>query len=210
MIDHLHSMMDNLSDVYYLMQLIIRQIIVYLRDLIHYKFFWLAVTNNDFDAPDTKIRSITSRNITADIMAFAILCTVLFLLVMLTSKCEKDRQQRYASIDTETVSGDLQEDPYCISNASSSSTTCFHACGDSHWTRGRIIKRNFSDEDVSRVRSSNRNPTGILKKSIFGLNVNQLQTSQSTQTRENIFHRTTEKWLIRKTRSGQIYGKYPV
>ncbi|XP_017797791.1 PREDICTED: uncharacterized protein LOC108578892 [Habropoda laboriosa] len=209
MIIQWQSMMENLSDIYYLVQLIIRQVSIYLRDLIIYKFFWLATGNDDFDLSDTKLRNLTLRNITTDIFAFSIICLVLFLLVVLSSKCEKNESQIYAPTGIETLTVDLPDDPFCHSNASS--TNCFHACGDSLCSRGRIPKRNFSDEDVTRVRSSGEKRTmRIPKKSIFALNSIQPQNSQSTQTTHKIYHQTTQKWLIRRTRSGQVYGKYPV
>ncbi|KOC69401.1 hypothetical protein WH47_09359 [Habropoda laboriosa] len=194
------------------------------QDLIIYKFFWLATGNDDFDLSDTKLRNLTLRNITTDIFAFSIICLVLFLLVVLSSKCEKNESQIYAPTGIETLvvelfrrkkefynglTVDLPDDPFCHSNASS--TNCFHACGDSLCSRGRIPKRNFSDEDVTRVRSSGEKRTmRIPKKSIFALNSIQPQNSQSTQTTHKIYHQTTQKWLIRRTRSGQVYGKYPV
>ncbi|XP_076679995.1 uncharacterized protein LOC143375103 [Andrena cerasifolii] len=205
------SMMENLSDVYYLVQLIVRQIFVYIRDLILHKFLWLATNKDHLEASDSKLRSLTSRNITADILAFGILCTVLFFLVVLASKCEKDHGARYASAAMETCpSLDMHEDSRCIS--SSSSTTCFlHACGDGKSPRGRFTKRNFSDGDFARVRSGTRmHPTSILKKSIFGLSAAQPQSSQSTQTTVQILQKTNHRWLLRRTRSGQVYGKYPV
>ncbi|XP_076545475.1 uncharacterized protein LOC117609389 isoform X2 [Osmia lignaria lignaria] len=215
MISQWRSIMDNLSDIYYLVQLIVRQVFIYLRillysfqDLILQKFFWIAAINDDFDASDTRFRGLTFRNLTADILAFSLLCSVLFILVMFASKCEKDCRQIYTSAGIETVTAGLSEDPYCVS--STSSTNCFHACGDSICTRGRIPKRNFSDEDVIRVRSAKKRTTSIPKRSIFGLNSIQPQNSQSTQTMERIYQKSSQKWLIRKTRSGQIYGKYPV
>ncbi|XP_029037646.1 uncharacterized protein LOC114873457 [Osmia bicornis bicornis] len=208
MISQWRSIMDNLSDIYYLVQLIVRQVFIYLRDLILQKFFWIAAINDDFDASDTRFRGLTFRNLTADIVAFSVLCSVLFILVMFASKCEKDCRQLYASAGIETVTAGLSENPYCVS--STSSTNCFHACGDSICTRGRIPKRNFSDEDVIRVRSAKKRTTTIPKRSIFGLNSIQPQNCQSTQTMERIYQKSSQKWLIRKTRSGQIYGKYPV
>ncbi|XP_012151999.1 uncharacterized protein LOC105664003 isoform X2 [Megachile rotundata] len=197
MINQLRSIMENLSDIYYLVQLI---------DLILYKFFWIAAFNDDFDVSDSKLRGMTFRNLTSDILAFSILCSVLFILVMFASSCEKDCQQLYSSAGIETVAVGLPEESYCVANIG---TNCFHACGDSLCARGRIPKRNFSDEDVTRVRTNKRS-TSIPKKSIFGLNSIQLRNSQSTQTTDKIYQKSSQKWLIRRTRSGHIYGKYPI
>ncbi|CAK9801903.1 hypothetical protein ANTPLA_LOCUS3001 [Anthophora plagiata] len=211
MIIQWESMMDNLSDIYYLVQLIIRQVFIYLQDLIIYKFFWLATGNEEFNPSDSKLRNLTLRNITTDIFAFSIICLVLFLLVVLASKCEKNENQIYAPTGIETVTVDLPDDPFCRSNISSNTTNCFHACGDSICSRGRIAKRNYSDEDIGRVRLTKEKRTmRIPKKSIFALNSSQPQNSQSTQTAQKIYHQSTQKWLIRRTRSGQVYGKYPI
>ncbi|XP_017760542.1 PREDICTED: uncharacterized protein LOC108551053 [Eufriesea mexicana] len=203
------SIMDNLSHIFYLVRLIIRQVSIYLRDLILYKIFWMAA-NDEYNTSDSKL-GVTLRNLTTDILAFCVICIVLFFLVLLASKCEKDETQLFTSAGIETVTVDLAEDPFCISNTSSSTTNCILACGDSIYPRGRIRKRNFSDEDMSRVRScSKKRVASIPKKSIFGLAVSQPQNSQGTQTTDKIFQNTTQKWLIRRTRSGNIYGKYPI
>ncbi|KAG6794666.1 uncharacterized protein LOC108000622 isoform X2 [Apis cerana] len=211
MIIQWRSMMDNLSDIYYLVRLIIRQVSIYLRDLILYKFFWIATNNENFDNSDSKLRSITLRNVTTDIVAFSVICIILFLLVILASKCEKDEVRNvFESAGIETITVEHPEDQFCVSNVTSSSTNCVHACGDSIFSRGRIQNRNYSDEDISRVRSSSKKRSAIPKKSIFGLNVAQPQNSQSTQTTDKIFYKNNQKWLIRRTRSGHIYGKYPI
>ncbi|XP_076750458.1 uncharacterized protein LOC143423197 [Xylocopa sonorina] len=213
MINHWRSIMDNLSDICYLVRLIVHQISIYLRDLILYKFFWMATSNDDFVDQDTKLRSLTFRNIATDVVAFSIICVVLFVLVVLTSKCEKNEDRLYASAGIETVTVDRpqQDRPFRVSSTTSGATGYFHACGDSICSRGRIPKRNYSDEDVSRVRTSNeKRVTQIPKKSIFGLGTVQPQNSQSTQTTNKVFVRNTQKWLIRRTRSGHVYGKYPI
>ncbi|CAL7951005.1 unnamed protein product [Xylocopa violacea] len=213
MIIQWQSIMDNLSDIYYLVRLIIHQVSIYLRDLILYKFFWMATNNDDFVDSDTKLRNLTFRNVATDIVAFSVICVILFLLVVLTSKCEKNEGRLYTSAGIETVTMDRpqQDLPFCVSNTSAGTIGCFHACGDSICSRGRIPKRNYSDEDISRVRTSNeKRLTKIPKKSIFGLSVVQPQNSQSTQTTDKIFVRNTQKWLVRRTRSGHVYGKYPI
>ncbi|XP_068984138.1 uncharacterized protein [Bombus flavifrons] len=209
MINQWQSMMDNLSDIYYLVRLIIRQVSIYLRDVILYKVFWMA-TNDNFDSSDTKLR-ITLRNITTDVVAFSIICAVLFLLVVLASKYEKDENQLFTPVGIETVTVDHPQNSFCVSNTNSNTTNCSHACGDSILPRRRISKRNFSEEDIIRVRScSEKRTTRIPKKSIFGLTMCQPQNCQSTQTTREILHKNNQKWLIRRTRSGHIYGKYPV
>ncbi|XP_017885007.1 uncharacterized protein LOC108627922 [Ceratina calcarata] len=213
MIDQWQSIMDNLSDIYYLVRLIIRQVSIYLRDLILYKFFWMAANADEFEAAETKLRGLTFRNMITDIVAFSVICVVLFLLVLLSSKCEKEDGQLYTATGIETVSVNLPEDPFRVSDTSSTTLDCFHACGDSAYPRRpRIPKRNYSDEDVVRVRSnSEKRKTRIQKKSIFALTAAILpQNSQSTQTTDKLFVRTSQRWLIRRTRSGHVYGKYPI
>ncbi|KAK1129885.1 hypothetical protein K0M31_019588 [Melipona bicolor] len=251
MISQWQTMMDNLNDIYYLVRLIIHQISVYLRDLILYKVFWIATGNDNFDASDAKLRGITLRNVTTDIVAFSVICIVLFFLVVLASKCEKSEDQFFTPVGIETlvikvidvtekgndlnlilvrvkifkfpnvetliflqftssVATNLSENPFCVPNTSSS-TNCFHACGDSIFSRQRVPKRNFSDEDVARVRFCNETRAArIPKKSIFGLTTSQPQNPQSIQAARKMFHKNNQKWLIRRTRSGHIYGKYPV
>ncbi|XP_076625230.1 uncharacterized protein LOC143343838 [Colletes latitarsis] len=199
-------MMDNLSDIYYLVQIIVHQIFDYLRDLILYKFLWLVSTNDEIDYSDSK--QLASRNMAADVLAFSVLCAILFLIVMFTSKCEKDEGRGYATPGIETVSAEFQEEPYCVSSASFSATSCFYASGDSICAHGRVPKRNFSDESLARIRGMDRKRhKSILKRSIFGLSGVQVQNSQSTQT-EKIVRTSSQTWLVRRTRSGQIYGKY--
>lgn len=213
MIDQWRSIMDNLSDIYYLVRLIIRQVSIYLRDLILYKFFWMAANTDEFEAAETKLRGLTFRNMITDIVAFSVICVVLFLLVLLSSKCEKEDGQLYSAAGIETVSVNLPEDPFRVSDTSSTTLDCFHACGDSVCPRRpRIPKRNYSDEDVARARStSEKRTTRIQKKSIFGLTAAILpHNSQSTQTTDALFVHSNQKWLIRRTRSGQVYGKYPI
>lgn len=202
--------MDQLSNVYYLMQLLVRQVFVYLRDLILYKFFWLSTVDEDFDAADSKLHGLSFRNLTADLIAFSVICVVLFVIVTLTSKCEKEEgRSPYATAGIEAVPVDFQESLCRISNASSS-TVRYEACGDSIFPRGRIPERNFSHESFSRVRPVNRRRTRcVLKKSIFGLTGVQLHNSQSTQT-QKLVPKMNYKWVVRRTRSGLVYGKYPL
>ncbi|XP_043260640.1 uncharacterized protein LOC122402138 [Colletes gigas] len=198
-------MMDNLSDIYYLVQIIVYQIFDYLQDLILYKFLWLVSTNDEIDYSVSKV--LASRNMTADVLAFFVLCAILFLIAMFTcftSKCEKDEGRDNATAGIEIVSTEFQEEPYW----SFSATSCFDACGDSVCGHGRALKRNFSDESLTRIRGVDRKRhKRILKLSIFGLSGVQAQNSQSTRT-EMMARKSSQTWLVRRTRSGQIYGKY--
>lgn len=73
------------------------------QDLILYKVFWIATNNDNFDASDAKLRGITLRNVTTDIVAFSVICIVLFLLVVLASKCEKSEDQFFTPVGIETL-----------------------------------------------------------------------------------------------------------
>ncbi|XP_078035179.1 uncharacterized protein LOC144469122 [Augochlora pura] len=207
-------MMENLSNFYYLVQLIVHQVFVYLRDLIRYKF-WLTGDDEDFDSSDSKLQGLSFRNITADLVAFAVICIVLFVLVTLTSKCEKvEKPSSYAFAGIETIISDLVPDRVPVDRegslcrVSNTSSVRFEACEHSMFPRGRIPERNFSHESFSRMHRCNRRKSRcILKKSIFGLTGTQLHNSQSTQTHK-LVSKPNQKWFVRRTRSGLVYGKY--
>ncbi|XP_033336015.2 uncharacterized protein LOC117226114 isoform X1 [Megalopta genalis] len=207
-------MMDHLGNFYYLVQLIVQQVFVYLRDLIRYKV-WLTADDENLDSFDSKLQGLSFRNLTADLVAFSVICIVLFILVNLTSKCEKaEDPDSYAFAGIETIISDLVPDRVPVDlegslcRVSNASSVRFEACGDSMFHRGRIPERNFSHESFSRMhRSNRRRPRCILKKSIFGLTGNQLHNSQSTQTHK-LASKPNQKWFVRRTRSGLVYGKY--
>ncbi|XP_011635870.1 uncharacterized protein LOC105426368 [Pogonomyrmex barbatus] len=269
--------MDNVSDVYYLVQLIVRQIWIFLQDFIFREFTWFASTEENLDNADSKIRAMPQQHPIADLFVFLAICGLLFAFMILSVNSPKNE----ASDDTsniETISMTLEEDPSSFwyqRTTRSSLISCHHACGDSIGPSHNVVPKiqNISSPIISNTRISapsldppqqkiidqstsspscdfnpsssnlcnntNDNFNGIadeiarLFKSNLGnaflfheinslssyLNplasrISRARLSYVKHTRKTqtgrVSQTTPRDWLIRRTRSGHVYGKYPI
>lgn len=75
---------------------------------------------------------------------------------------------------------------------------------------GSFVRRKIGPHIRNRARCSSRNRQS--NSSNFELRASHSQHSQSTQTSERILQQASKNrdWLIRRTRSGHVYGKYPM
>lgn len=95
--------------------------------------------------------------------------------------------------------------------ASSRITDPLNTCGDTYFSQEilRSSSRPLKSVCMKSKRSKNLNLPG---SSIKKVHSDHLQYSQSTQTNMRILSKPikSQEWIVRRTRSGQIYGKYPV
>ncbi|KYN35079.1 hypothetical protein ALC56_10548 [Trachymyrmex septentrionalis] len=87
--------MDNLIDVYYLIQLIVWQILIFLRDFVFREFTWFAPAEEDLDNTSSKIRAVTSQHSAADLFIFLVICGLLFTFMILSTNSPKSETSRY-------------------------------------------------------------------------------------------------------------------
>ncbi|XP_043281533.1 uncharacterized protein [Venturia canescens] len=210
--------MENLSDMYYLIRFIVGRIFVYLRDIILHELSWFPDENGDIDASEAKARGHPfSRKAVADFVAFFTICAVFGSFFVFSTKCNKEEQSAYdpprpVSAESEGEPLELlEDDEYTICNTPVGSSHQ-NAWGDA--TMGELdVERPLSRQKFggrSRVPFLSKKRNG--KPSMIELRGTHSQHSQSTQTNERLLQRVTNKrdWLIRRTRSGHIYGKYPM
>ncbi|XP_012219232.1 uncharacterized protein [Linepithema humile] len=198
--------MDNLSDAYYLIQLIARQILIFLRDFIFREFTWFAPME-DFDNANSQIRGAPSQDAAADFFVFFTVCGLLFAFMILSANSPKNEVSNYDTSNIEAISMAFKEDlsSYWYSRSVSSDLiNCHHACGDSISLPCNIIPKMQSilRPTIAKSRMSSRSKN--LNYSV------RPGYSHQTQTGRRASQTTSREWLIRRTRSGHVYGKYPI
>ncbi|XP_024938729.1 uncharacterized protein LOC112494058 isoform X1 [Cephus cinctus] len=214
----LRTIMNNLSDVCYVFQLIVHQIFVYLRDFILNEFSRFTVESQDVEG-STKSQGSLSRHALADFVAFFTLCGFLGIFVLISAKSSKDDEE-FVTSTISTTSRNMkkpQELPkdasYVIPPklASASSSYC-RASGDICFPNDPCTRNGYK-YDVS-VITCPRNANLTRSQFVAAIRNQSKFTrhSQSTQTDERTFKRVAcvQDWMIRKTRSGHVYGKYPI
>lgn len=105
----------------------------------------------------------------------------------------------------------LEEDEYTICNTPLERSHQ-NAWGDTTLNELNVESRLSSQKFGGRSRLPFLSRKRKGKPSIIELRGTHSQHSQSTQTDERFIQRVTSKrdWLIRRTRSGHVYGKYPM
>ncbi|XP_024938730.1 uncharacterized protein LOC112494058 isoform X2 [Cephus cinctus] len=192
----LRTIMNNLSDVCYVFQLIVHQIFVYLRDFILNEFSRFTVESQDVEG-STKSQGSLSRHALADFVAFFTLCGFLGIFVLISAKSSKDDEE-FVTSTISTTSRNMNS--YC------------RASGDICFPNDPCTRNGYK-YDVS-VITCPRNANLTRSQFVAAIRNQSKFTrhSQSTQTDERTFKRVAcvQDWMIRKTRSGHVYGKYPI
>ncbi|RLU21829.1 hypothetical protein DMN91_006205, partial [Ooceraea biroi] len=167
----------------------------------------LTSTSKNFDDASSKIRNVTSQQ-SADVLVFFAICGVFFAFMILSASTPKNQVSSYDTSNIETISTAFEEDPSWYSSSSSTnSMNCFHACGDSIGSSRDIVSgvQDLPCPPVCENRISPRSGTS-------SHNVRHSSHSQNLKKRRlnHLVSQTIpQEWLIRRTRSGHIYGKYP-
>ncbi|KAL0110498.1 hypothetical protein PUN28_013837 [Cardiocondyla obscurior] len=199
--------MDNFGSVYYLLQLIVRQILIFLREFIFHEFTWFAPVEETFHGSDSKIRAATSQQPITDVFIFLAICGFFFLFMILSADPIKSGGSSYDRNNIETISVALEEDPSSFWYSKTAGLmSCVHACGDSIDPSRNVIStiQNISRPAISNIRVSSQS-----KLSNYNARSNYLKHSQKTPAGRSVSQVTPQEWLIRRTRSGHVYGKYP-
>ncbi|KAF7398558.1 hypothetical protein HZH66_006455 [Vespula vulgaris] len=199
-------MMGNISDVYYLLQLILPEVYVYIHDSILREFPWPNESNvDDMDNLESKTRNNIPKHISSDLITLPFICVLLFIILIILEKFFKNDSNHYASATNISIPNDL---PMVYANTRI--TDPLHSCGDTFFSQEILQPSNpLQSMCVKSQQSKNLNLPG---SSITKVHSEHLQHSQSTQTSLRILSKATksQEWVVRRTRSGQIYGKYPV
>ncbi|XP_046822679.1 uncharacterized protein LOC124425812 isoform X1 [Vespa crabro] len=198
-------MVGNISDVYYLLQLILPEVYVYIRDTVLHEFPWPGESNNDdMDNLESTCNNIP-KHISSDLITLPFICVLSFIILIIFEKFFKNDNNLYASGTNISIPNDL---PMVYAN--SRITDTLHSCGDTFFSQEILQSSNSSLQSMcmKSQRSKNLNLPG---SSIAKVHSEDLHHSQSTQTNLRILNKAakSEEWVVRRTRSGQIYGKYP-
>ncbi|XP_015190827.1 PREDICTED: uncharacterized protein LOC107074168 [Polistes dominula] len=194
--------MGSVSDVYCLLQLILPEIYIYIRDIVLRELPWSGKSNEDeIDDLESKARSNNSKNISPDLIALPCICALLFIILIIFGKVFKNDTSHYPSITNVSIPKDHLPMVY----ANSRITNSLHSCGDTLFSQ-EILQSNIP---LKLRQSKDLNLPG---SSTTKVRSEHSQKSQGTQTSPRVLHKSFEpqEWIVRRTRSGQIYGKYPV
>ncbi|KAL2712420.1 uncharacterized protein V1478_017943 [Vespula squamosa] len=198
-------MMGNISDVYYLLQLILPEVYVYIHDTVLRELPWLGESNDDdMDNLELKTRNIP-KHISSDLITLPFICVLLFIILIIFEKFFKNESNHYASATNISIPNDL---PMVYAN--SRITDPLHSCGDTFFSQ-EILRSSSPLQSICRKSQQPKN-LNLPGSSIMKVHSEHLQQSQSTQTNLRILSKATksQEWVVRRTRSGQIYGKYPI
>ncbi|XP_029672247.1 uncharacterized protein LOC115240934 [Formica exsecta] len=202
-------MMDNLGDIYYLVQLIVQQVLIFLRDFIFRELTWFTSAEDNFDNANSKILGIAPQHPAADFFVLFTVCSLLFAFMILSANSPKNEASDHDIINIETISTAFENDtsPLWYSKAANSSLiNYFHACNSINPSRDVVLKKqNISHPAFSKCRGSLQSKTSNYNvRSIYS------QHSRKKQMNHPSSQTTSREWLIRRTRSGHVYGKYPI
>ncbi|CAL1682500.1 unnamed protein product [Lasius platythorax] len=201
--------MDNLGDIYYLVQLIVWQILIFLRDFIFHEFTWFTPAEENLDNANSEILGVTPQHPAADFFVLFTVCGLLFAFMILSANSPKNEASYHDISNIETISTAFENDlsPLWYSKAANSSLiSCFHACNSINPSRDIVLKnQNISHSAFSKCRVSRQ-----LKTSNYSVHSIYSQHPQKKQVNCPASQATSREWLIRRTRSGHVYGKYPM
>ncbi|XP_032668090.1 uncharacterized protein LOC116842660 [Odontomachus brunneus] len=200
--------MDNLRNVYYFIQLIARQILIFLRDFIFYKFAWFVTTEEDCDNANPKIRAVTPQHAdtVSDLVVLLAICGLLFAFMILSANSPKNEASNCEMIrQVEAMPMAFEDETtfFCSSLANSQLTRCCDSPVDS---RDVVVET----REISRPAVSKSNVSTARRPSEHYARSSHPHKCAKTQTNCLVAQTTPRKWLVRRTRSGHIYGKYSV
>lgn len=207
--------MDNFENIYHQIQIIFQKILVYLRDLIIHEFPNL-ISPNESNGTMDEIKELKNRLTSSiqhnfvDLATIFILTSFTVVLIILSVKGNKDDSDDYF-IDKSSKNRfimDLPEDliyDFPKNWNSEINNNYYRDRGDEYFSEGNESpkKENRCKKKYKSRKNSNNTP------SIYGdyADINS-EYKQRTENMKNKLNR--QLWLVRKTRSGQIYGKYPI
>ncbi|XP_025268605.1 uncharacterized protein LOC112639330 [Camponotus floridanus] len=199
--------MDTLSDIYYLMQLIVRQILIFLRDFIFRELTWFTLAEENFDNANSKILDVAPHPATDFFVLFTV-CGLLFAFMILPTNSIKNEASNYDLNNIEMISTTFENSsPLWYSKpANSSLISYFHDCNSINPSRDTVPKQqNISHPSFSKCRVS-------LQSKASNYKVRSIRSRHSHKTQVNYLASQTigREWLVRRTRSGHVYGKYPI
>ncbi|XP_014476325.1 PREDICTED: uncharacterized protein LOC106745327 [Dinoponera quadriceps] len=217
--------MDNLRDAYHFVQLIAQQILIFLRgnekpanrislsqDFIFHEFTWLAPAEEDLDHANLKIRGVAPQPAgpVADVVVLLAVCGLIFAFMILSANSPKNEMAR--RIEPTPMSYDA-EATSCWPRKPTSSrmvVRCHHASCDNSvdsrdvvvTERQRISRPSRSSASAAEPRLSNHKARSDRPKCP--------RACVRTQSSRLVVQTMPREWLMRRTRSGHVYGKYPV
>ncbi|XP_051167466.1 uncharacterized protein LOC127285473 [Leptopilina boulardi] len=204
--------MENFENMYHQLQIVIQKILAYLRDLVIYEFPKIFSTNelNGTMCEMEQLKNLLTSSIEnnfVDLAAFFILCSFIMVVIILSIKGNKD-EGGDDFIDKSSINRifiDLPEDSiYQFPKNWKSETKYNRDRGDEYFSEGEESPRKEIRKKKYKSRKNSNTP------SIYGDYIDS-SSSQFTQRTENVKNKLSRQhWLIRKTRSGHIYGKYPI
>ncbi|XP_072760977.1 uncharacterized protein [Anoplolepis gracilipes] len=200
-------MMDNLGDIYYLVQLIGQQILIFLQDFIFREFTCAFTSAKDtFDNANSKILDDAPQHSAIDFFVLFTVCGLLFTFMILSAPKIEASNHDICNIETISTTFENNSPPLWYSKAANLNfINYFHAYNSINLSRDMILKeQNISHSAFSKCKMSLRSKTSNSVRSIHS------QHSQKTQMNYPTSQTIVREWLIRRTRSGHVYGKYPI
>ncbi|XP_011876479.1 PREDICTED: uncharacterized protein LOC105566797 isoform X2 [Vollenhovia emeryi] len=172
------------------------------QNFVFHEFTWFAPAEEAFDNEDSKIRAVAPQHPATDLLVFLAICGLLFVFMILSSNSPKNGAPSYDTSNIET------EDPSSFwYSRTAGLTNCYHACGDSIAPSRDVASKM---PNVSRRAVSNAKMSPQSRSLNYNARSCYSKHSQKTQASRPVSQMTPREWLIRRTRSGHVYGKYPV
>ncbi|XP_024889633.1 uncharacterized protein LOC112466016 [Temnothorax curvispinosus] len=128
--------------------------------------------------------------------------------MILSANSPKSGVSSYDTSNIEMISMALEEDPSSFWYSKTVGlTSCFNACGDSIHPSHDVVSKM---QNISRPAISNTRVSPQSRISSYKARSSCIKHSQKTQAGRLVSQMTPREWLIRRTRSGHVYGKYPI
>ncbi|KAG8039282.1 hypothetical protein G9C98_003589 [Cotesia typhae] len=207
--------MEPVRQLFHVLQVIFRRIFIYIKDFIVNEFIPLIVDLNNFEVREEKIRYLTlSKQLFADLAAFFIIFALFAIFLYFSTQYAFENDHCAPAIDPQPENPpivDLTEDE---NNPDSvfELPMLNHPRGDASTGPEKIILR----KKHQILRKSR--PYCIFTDNESSRSAISVKTTQSQHSQPVIIHPDIRSlnpdgfnsWIIRRTRSGQIYGKYPI
>ncbi|XP_057319015.1 uncharacterized protein LOC130663669 [Microplitis mediator] len=207
--------MEQIKDLFYLLQIICQRTFTYLKDIVLTEFIPFVVDLSNFEVREHKIRYLTfSKQAVADLATFIIIFALFATFLYLSTQYSDEIEHCTPEIDPPPENPpvvDLTEDENDRDSVYEMPTVNY-PWGDGSTGPEKIIPRrkNLTQRKSRPYCISTDNES---TRSAISIKMTQSQHSHLAPTDSKIFNRPadfTNSWIIRRTRSGQIYGKYPV
>ncbi|KAF7993091.1 hypothetical protein HCN44_005872 [Aphidius gifuensis] len=210
--------MDQDNDLFDILQLLFQRLYVYIRDFpeIIQKEFLSFFQKAEIQEPELNDYSFSlSKYSIADLLAFYTICAVLGILIVVTTRNNRIPESciDYTPSPTPEINVplvDLTEDDTPDRDSLYELPRLAHPWGDSIAEPERLIPQRiyfYQPKTRPYCCSIESRPSHI---SVRSTSSHQFQT---TRAKDQLYQRQSNNindWLIRRTRSGQIYGKYPI